>query len=261
MNKETSWLLREKYSGKETPAFIADLKRLQRGEPLAYVIGWVEFLGAKIDLSERPLIPRPETEWWVENVIAEIARGRSNVGNERIKILDLFAGSGCIGVALLKHLTNARVDLGEKDSNFCAQIRKNLRLNRLSKRACVIETDVFSNVDGKYDRIFANPPYIDRAKKGTVQKSVLKHEPHEALFAKERGLFFFRKLLREARAHLVPEGVLYAEFGIGQKSALARLARARGWDAKFHKDQYGKWRYVELRRSHLRTRAPSAMLR
>lgn len=273
MTKEARWLLNEKYAGKKTPGYFADLKRLGAGEPLAYVIGWVDFLGCRIDLSPRlphgrgqvrPLIPRPETEFWVEKAISTIrtnyhdSSDRSIHGSSRnrmatgvrgagVKILDLFAGSGCIGVALLKHLPNAMADFGEKDSRLCKQIKKNLALNGISPaRARVIKTDVLSGITGTYDYIFANPPYIDPAKKRTVQSSVLKYEPREALFAKEHGLFFIKKLLAEGEDRLRKGGTMYIEFGQGQKSELEKLARTYRWSTAFTKDQFGKWRMVKI---------------
>ena len=302
MTKETRWLLNEKYSGIKTPEFFADLERLERGEPLAYIIGWVDFLGCRIDLSARPLIPRPETEFWVEKAILNIQRdyhvssGRSIHGSlkkntpTQKRVLDLFAGSGCIGISLLKHLPHAIVDFGEKDPRMCEQIKKNIAQNNIDPtRARIIQTDVFSNTDnpsdlglsemdeirgaGKatretyshmltelrcprneevrhlrksYDYIFANPPYIDPEKKDSVQDSVLHHEPHKALFADERGLHFIKKLLTKAGAHLNQEGLIYVEFGEAQKEAVAPLAKKLGWKSKFFKDQFGKWRVVEL---------------
>lgn len=268
MTKEIKWLLNEKYSGKETPKYFADLKRLEAGEPLAYVIGWVDFLGCRIDLSMRPLIPRPETEFWVEKAISAIQTNyhsfsdRQNYGSSKngavtggrgatVKILDLFSGSGCIGVALLKHLPNAVVDFGEKDPRLCKQIKKNLTLNNIDPaRACVTATDVFSRISGTYDLILANPPYIDPSYKFTVQDSVLVHEPHRALFAKDNGLFFIKKLLGEASSHLYPNGTMCVEFGHSQKSAIAKLAQSMGWKSKFMKDQFGRWRAVVCSRNN-----------
>ncbi|MDO8520716.1 MAG: HemK/PrmC family methyltransferase [bacterium] len=291
-NKERTWLLNEKYSGVETPAFRTDLKRLERGEPLAYIIGWVDFLGCRIDLSARPLIPRPETEFWVEQAMAEVTSGQWLVASRKnsLKILDLFAGSGCIGIALLKHLPNAMVDFGEKDPRLCKQIEKNIALNAIDpKRTRVIQTDVFSNITcdlgppqmdeirgaGKATRktysymltevqgprnkevrhlrrssdyIFANPPYIDPTKKKTVQDSVLLHEPHEALFAGDDGLAFIKKLLAEGSAHLKAGGTMYIEFGAGQKRVISVIAKKHGWKSEFHKDQFGKWRAVMLKK-------------
>lgn len=242
LQKEAGWLLHEKHHGKRTPRFLADLKRLKKGEPLAYVIGWLDFLGCRIDLSFRPLIPRPETEFWTEQVIQ-----RLRLADRQCRILDLFAGSGCIGIALLKHLPRANVHFGEKDSRALRQIRKNLHMNHVpSSRAKIVHTDIFSRVSGSYDIIVANPPYIDTAKRTTVQKSVLAYEPKGALFANKRGLFFIEQLLAQGAKHLSKGGIMYIEFGHVQKRSVEKLARAYGWNPTFTKDQFGKWRSVTL---------------
>ncbi|MCX6712336.1 MAG: hypothetical protein NT041_01440, partial [Candidatus Vogelbacteria bacterium] len=114
--REIELLKREKYKGKlseevgsrvTSSNFARDLARLEAGEPLDYVIGWREFLGCKIDLSAKPLIPREETEFWVEKAI-------KNTDDSRMYfVLDLFSGSGCIGLAVLKHIPNAKVTFGD----------------------------------------------------------------------------------------------------------------------------------------------------
>ena len=106
MSQDIEWLLEEKYSGEKNDAFFADCKRLALGEPLGFLIGHVPFLDTTIYLDSKPLIPRPETEYWTEAVIADIktnypARDLENTpGAEQLRVLDLCAGSGCIGVAI-----------------------------------------------------------------------------------------------------------------------------------------------------------------
>ncbi|MEK7118141.1 MAG: HemK family protein methyltransferase [Patescibacteria group bacterium] len=249
MNKETKWLLQEKYHGVETSEFCVDVTQLTAGLPLAYAIGWVSFLGCHIDLSLHPFIPRPETEFWVKQAIEEIVNRQSPVAGKKnqMKILDLFSGSGCVGIALAKHLSGARVDFGEKDRRFCKQIGKNLMLNNIdASRVRIIKTDVFSHIADSYDFIFANPPYIDPTKKDTVQDSVLAYEPHESLFASDGGLQFIKKLLAEEGAHLKQKGAMYIEFGNGQKEAIAQFARTLGRKNEFQKDQFGEWRIVKI---------------
>jgi release factor glutamine methyltransferase len=243
MNKETRWLLEEKYHGKETSEFFADIKRLEAGEPLAYIIGWVDFLGCRIDLSVRSLIPRPETEFWVEGAIKEISNTKG-----QIKILDLFSGSGCIGVALAKQLPNAIIDFGEKDPLLCEQITKNITQNNIEGgRIRVLHTDVFFNITDAYDYILANPPYIDPTQKDSVDQSVLLYEPHEALFADNGGLSFIQQLLTDGPAHLKPGGTLFIEFGKDQKEDIARLIKGTPWTIEFKQDQFGLWRIAKLR--------------
>ncbi|MCX6739290.1 MAG: HemK family protein methyltransferase [Candidatus Parcubacteria bacterium] len=248
--KEENWLLNEKYKGKECPEFFEDIKRIENGEPVDYVIGFTVFLGAKIDLSFRPLIHRQETEFWLEKTVHEVllpsSEGRLGGVKEgtKIKILDLFAGSGCIGIALLKNLPDITVDFGEKDPNLILQIEKNLAINDIvPERAHAYETDVFSNLPPKkYDYIFANPPYISHDKKEQVADSVMKHEPHLALFADDDGLFFIKKLLNESPEFLSPNGKLFIEFDAWQKEKIEELIKESKFQSEFQKDQFGKWR-------------------
>ena len=238
--KDELWLLRDKHQGEETPEFHNDISRLANGEPVDYVIGFSEFLGAKIDLTHRPLIPRQETEYWVEKIMHSLPLSEVN-------ILDIFAGSGCIGIALLKNLPNSNVDFGEMDPNLIQQIEKNLIINEIdSARTHIYESDVFTNIPPKkYDYIFANPPYISHDRKYQVAKSVIEHEPHMALFTEEDGLFFIKKLLNEAPDFLNPKGKLFMEFDECQKDTIEELAKNSKFDAIFLKDQFDKWRVME----------------
>ena len=204
---------------------IKKYNRLNTAEPLEYVKGFVEFLGCNIDLSKKPLIPRVETEFWVGEALKEIKGGR---------VLDIFCGSGCIGIAVQKHIKNSKVFFADIENRAVGQK--------------VIKSDVFSNIKGKYDLIFANPPYIPTIKKGKVQNSVLKYEPHKALFAGKDGLFFINKFLKQAKNHLNLDGVIYMEFDSPQKKAIDSLLKKYKYDSwEFHKDQYGKTRWVVIK--------------
>jgi release factor glutamine methyltransferase len=241
--KESQWLLKEKYHLKKSLLYYIDLLRLRSGTPLAYVIENISFLGCTIDLHFKPLIPRTETEFWTERAISEIKKR----GNFSPHILDIFAGSGCIGVALLYHLPNASVVFGEKSEVLIWQINKNLKLNRVEKRGCAIQSDCFNSIlKIEYDYIFANPPYIPLSKKNEIQKSVLEHEPHEALFAEDDGLFYIKKLLNESNEFLKRNGLLFIEFNTDQKETIETLIPKDIYDYEFWKDQFDKWRVVVL---------------
>lgn len=243
---EINWLLREKHGGKMTPAAKRDLERLERGEHVNYVIGWAPFLGCKVDLSQRPLIPRPETEYWTEEAIEEIKK--SKIADPRI--LDLFCGSGCIGIAVLKHVPKALVDFADIEKKYFAGIRKSLRINTIeSSRVRCIQSDVFKNIGAKkYDLILANPPYVPTSGRA-VAKSVLAQEPKRALFGGKDGLQYVRKVLNQGQAHLKPGGAMVIEFDPPQKRAIAAEAKRAGWKHEFFKDQYGRWRTVRLQPS------------
>jgi len=243
VSRETQWLLQEKHNGRFTVAAKKDIARLKAGEHIDYVIGFVDFLGCKIDLSLRPFIPRSETEYWVEKALRNLVPKRLGT-----KFLDLFAGSGCIGVAVLKHVPRAHVDFGEKNKRLLSQIRLNAKKNGIAKtRYRIIQTNIFSGMRGRYDYIFANPPYIAESRKNKVQPSVLKHEPRGALFAGKDGLKYIRQFLGLAKDCLNKSGVVYLEFDSFQKPAIEQYLKKDGYKSwQFFKDQYGKWRFVRF---------------
>jgi release factor glutamine methyltransferase len=251
--REIDWLLREKYPRflaepkKYLPRIRRDLRRLQEGEPLAYVIGWLDFLGCKIDLSLRPLIPRPETEYWTEKAIACIKQQASSV-----KVLDVFAGSGCIGIAVLKHIPGAKVWFVDNDPACRKQMQKNLKLNRISRRRYRIKhSDILKNVRMSFDYILANPPYVPTSIKWKLPLSVRKYEKPSALFGGKDGLFYIRRILKEAKNRLKPGGELWMEFGSKQAAAVRKIAKKYGYHCAIYKDQFNRPRYARCRVSNL----------
>lgn len=257
IKKEQEWLLKEKYHGKPNKNYNKDLKRLNRGEPLDYVIGFCNFLGCKIDLSKKPLIPRPETEYWAGFALEKVKEAaKKPIINKRgfeelkkIKVLDIFSGSGCLGVAVLANAQNVNCDFTDKNPKAIAQIKINLKNNFINfQRYSVIRSDVFSKVKGKYDFILANPPYIAKLKKNKIQKSVLKYEPKDALFGGADGFKFINKFLKNAKNHLNADGQIFMEIDFAQKKGVDNLLKKykyKKWE--FSKDQYGKWRWVVVK--------------
>lgn len=251
MNQEEHWILQEKYAGKETADFKKDIERLKAGEPLDFIIGFREFLDCKIDLSKKPLIPRDETEFWVEQAIEDMK------GKKNLHVLDIFSGSGCMGVAVLKHIPSATVVFAEKDKEALGQIKINAKLNKLPKtKYIIVESDVFRGLksflysqeyenDFKFDYILANPPYIPRKRKDKIQKSVIEHEPEISLFGGEDGLLYIEEFLSKAQQFLNPGGKIYMEFDSIQKKGIEALLKKfnyKKWE--FNKDQFGKIRYL-----------------
>ena len=241
--QEKEWLLKEKYNGVESKAFFTDLARLEKGEPLAYIIGYVPFLGTTVYLDSKPLIPRAETEFWVEKAIQEIQKGTPET-----HILDLCAGSGCIGVAILFYVQDARVDFVEIDTRHHPTIEKNIvKNNRDQARAHIIGGDLFGQVTKKYSYILTNPPYIDQAQTNRMQKSVREYEPERALFGGEDGMEYIARIVASAPQYLTENGVLYTEHEPEQTKAIASLGKKAGFrQIATHKDQFGTERFSRL---------------
>jgi release factor glutamine methyltransferase len=234
MTNEERWLLTEKYAGIESDAFRADCARLRDGEPLAYLIGSIPFLGATIGLSSRPLIPRAETEYWTSLILEEIKKKSGPV-----RILDLCAGSGAIGVALAHALPAAHVDFAEIDPAHHATIRENLMHNGIAEdRFAIFGGDLFEKIHGTYDYILSNPPYLAEGSP-VIEDSVRTYEPPLALYAADEGFALIRRIIEGVAAHLAPDGVLSVEHDPHQAAQIAACADANGFSCRTIIDQYG----------------------
>ncbi len=247
VSDERRFLLEEKHHGVETPEFLTDLDRLAKGEPVAYIIGWVPFLGCTIFLDSHPLIPRPETEYWAERAVVHASTLVDTKHPQLLQVLDLFAGSGAIGVAILKHLPSARVDFGEIDEKHFPTILKNIRENKLQDhRARMIHTDVWSAVVGSYDLILGNPPYLSKNRMKRIQTSVLRHEPEKALLADDDGFALIEKTIRGLPDHLHAHGAAYVEHEPEHAKRIQDLAKQIGMIAESYPDQYRILRYSKV---------------
>ena len=239
MTRDEQWLLNEKYNGKETPAYEADKERLAENEPLGYIIGWQPFLGLKIFLDSKPLIPRTETEWWTEQLFGEIS-----APSAKLKILDLCAGSGAIGCAALAKLPTAHIYFGEIDPAHEATIQKNIRENKLdSSRADIRIGDLFEPFgDLRFDIIATNPPYVPSNRR--LPKSVVDYEPAQALFAGEDGLDLIRRIATELPKRLTANGVAWIECDSEHALTARTLFEIQGLSAKIRTDQYDQLRTI-----------------
>jgi len=239
---EIGQLIRDKYGGNIDADVSEDIARLDAGEPLAYVIGWVPFLGLAIRLDSRPLIPRPETEWWTEELIAYL---KDKFGTKEFTLLDLCAGSGAIGLAVLSSCPGARVSFGEIMPAHADLIRTNLAENNLDEaRADVRAGDLFAPFAGeKFDLIVTNPPYVPSGR--VLDQSVTLHEPASALYAGGDGLDVIRRIALEAKEHLSPEGELWIEADIDNVAQTGLLLKENGVaNIEMRTDLYGRPRLV-----------------
>ena len=204
------------------------------GEPVAYLIGEWEFYGLPLDISRDVLIPRPDTEVLVEQALEYL----KPLG--QCRVLDLCAGSGCIGLAAASQLPEARVVLGEYSDAALRICRQNIRRNGLSGRVVPMQVNALEKPDralGEFQCILSNPPYIPKADIEGLDVSVKDYEPHLALDGGEDGLDFYRAIAEKWKDALVPGGRLYFEVGIGQADSVLRIMRAQGFgDIQIIKD-------------------------
>jgi release factor glutamine methyltransferase len=228
-----------------THELAADKKRLEAGEPLAYVIGWIPFLDLTIKLDSKPLIPRPETEWWTEKLISHLTE---KFGDGAFSLLDLCAGSGAIGLAILKKFPNARVTFAEISANHCSQIVKNADINNIARnRIEIFTSDLFSSLPTqRFNIIATNPPYIPTSRK--LGEEVISYEPKIALYAGVEGLDLIRTILMEADVHLTSGSEsgseLWMECDISNIERGAGLARITAQEVTIHEDLYGRPRLI-----------------
>ena len=215
------------YASPELEHRVRDLvRRHLEGEPVAYLIGEWEFYGLPLDISRDVLIPRPDTE-----VLAEQAIGYIKTLGE-CRVLDLCAGSGCIGLAVAAQVPQARVVLGEWSDGALKICRQNVRRNSLTARVVPMQADAREKPEkslGEFQCIVSNPPYIPTAVLANeVPAEVRDHEPALALDGGPDGLDVFRRLLELAPAALEPGGTLAVELFEGALDQAAELARAQG---------------------------------
>jgi release factor glutamine methyltransferase len=198
-------------------------RRLAR-EPVARILGLRGFWGLPFRLSPETLVPRPDTETVVEVALAGIADRSAPIG-----ILDLGTGSGCILVALLHELP-AATGLGlDRSPGALATARDNAMMNEVGSRAAFAASDWASAIEGRFDLIVANPPYIPAADIETLDPEVAEHDPRAALDGGPDGLAAYRTILADAYRLLAAPGRLILEIGYDQANSVAAVGLAAGF--------------------------------
>ena len=231
------------YASPELERRVRDLvDRHLAGEPVAYLIGEWEFYGLPLDISRDVLVPRPDTE-----VLAELAiRFVRTQGDCRV--LDLCAGSGCVGLAVASQCPGSRVVLGELSEGALRVCRQNVRRNGLSGRVVPMQMDALAPPPaqlGEFRCLVSNPPYIPAGDIPGLDPSVRDFEPHMALDGGADGLDFYRSIAEKWRTVLTVGGRIFLEVGIGQADDVLRLLRAQGFgDLEITKDLHGIPRVV-----------------
>ena len=188
------------------------VKRRSEGEPLQHLLGTVEFCGLTFLCDKRAMVPRPETEELVELV-------QSGIRDPRSAILDVGTGSGVIALSLAEKYPEASIVAIDVSDDALALAQENAVRLDLSSRVRFLKSRLLENVEGAFDLIVANLPYISTQDRHTLSREVL-HDPEIALFAGRRGDELVRELIDEAPTRLRPGGLLALEIGLGQSEAL-----------------------------------------
>ena len=219
------------------------VRRHLAGEPVAYLIGEWEFYGLPLDIDRQVLIPRADTETLVDCALPFL---RGQAGS---RVLDLCAGSGCIGLAVASQVADCRVTLGDISEGALRICRQNIRRNDLSDRVAPLQVNAMAAPPrqlGTYDCILCNPPYIPTGDIAGLDVSVRDFEPHDALDGGEDGLDFYRAVSSLWREALHTGGMLFFEVGIGQADDVLRIMRSFGFgDLEITPDPAGIPRVVQ----------------
>lgn len=201
--------------------------KINEGYPLQYAIGKWNFYGLDLLVDKRALIPRYETEILVDLII--------NDNSNNKKILDIGTGSGAISLALSKNLKDSKiigVDISKKAIDLANENKIKLNINNVEFK----ESDIFSNIDEKFDIIVSNPPYINKEDFEKLDKK-LYYEPQNALYGGEDGLYFYKKIIKNAKNFLNKNGKIYLEIGYDQKDSISNLLEEYGYkQIKSYKD-------------------------
>ena len=213
------------------------------GEPVAYIVCEWEFYGIAINVNESVLIPRIDTELLAAEAIRLMKR---RLGQARL--LDLCAGSGCVGLAVAANVPNSRIVLADNSDQALAVCRSNMLRNKLSRNVTAIEADALETPPvllGMFDAIVCNPPYIPTGDLKKLDPSVIDHEPLQALDGGPDGLYFFRAVATNWTALLKQNGFLAFECGAGQAEEVREILQDGGLsDIKTHKDTLGIERVI-----------------
>ncbi|WP_353485953.1 peptide chain release factor N(5)-glutamine methyltransferase [Apilactobacillus xinyiensis] len=194
--------------------FQSDVQRFINGEPAQYIIGKAHFYGNELSVDSNVLIPRPETEELVDWIL-------NDNSNEPLNVLDVGTGSGAIAIALKQQRPKWQVwasDISEPALNVA---KKNAHDNNVDIN--FRHSDLFTNINGKFDIIVSNPPYISNDETPYMDKSVLKYEPYTALFAENNGLELYQRISLERGDVSKQDATLYLEIGFKQEDAVVDI--------------------------------------
>ncbi len=205
----------EKYLAKKD--LTKGIKKLKKGIPVQYIVGSTEFYGYKINVNKNVLIPRFETEELVENTLKYIKK----YFNDQIKMLEIGTGSGCISIALKKENPNLDIIATDISKKAIKIAKKNAKENSVQIK--FINTNLYEGINEKFDLVISNPPYISKDEK--IMDIVYNNEPHLALFADNKGLYFYEEILKNIKNILKDKYLICFEIGMNQAEEIKVLAK------------------------------------
>lgn len=244
----------------EQPLFEA-LAQLKLEKPIQYILGTAHFMDLELNVNETVLIPRPETEELVQWILEDCQRKKSNLDAERsrsvisttlndhsLRILDIGTGSGCIAIALAKHLPHAKVYALDVSEKALEVARENARLNQVD--ITFLKNDILAlepALELDFDIIVSNPPYVRELEKESIKNNVKEHEPSLALFVPDKDpLLFYRAIAQFSKAHLNKGGRLYLEINQYLGGETRDLLKARNFsEIELRKDIFGNDRMLK----------------
>ena len=217
---------------KEDKYFSLIEKHIKEDVPLSHLVGFEYFYDRKFKVTKDVLSPRMETEELIYKVVDYI---KAN-DKDNLKILDLCTGSGIIAITLRKELENMSLEVVASD--ISEEALKVAKENSIMNEAEVkfIQSDIFENINEKFDIIVSNPPYIAYSDKITMEDNVLNYDPHLALFAEEDGIYFYREIVENAKEYLEEDGIVFFEIGYDQREKILKLANENKFKAEVYKD-------------------------
>ena len=229
---------------KEDKYFSLIEKHIKEDVPLSHLVGFEYFYDRKFKVTKDVLSPRMETEELIYKVVDYI---KAN-DKDNLKILDLCTGSGIIAITLRKELENMSLEVVASD--ISEEALKVAKENSIMNEAEVkfIQSDIFENINEKFDIIVSNPPYIAYSDKITMEDNVLNYDPHLALFAEEDGIYFYREIVENAKEYLEEDGIVFFEIGYDQREKILKLANENKFKAEVYKDINGRDRMAILER-------------
>ena len=220
------------------------VQRRLSGEPVAYIIGEWEFYGLTLDVSGDVLIPRMDTEMLVERTIL-----RARAAGEEARVLDLCAGSGCVGLAVASNVPDCRVVLAELSEGALRICKQNIRRTDMNARVtsvCVDALEPPSSTLWDFDVVACNPPYIPTGDIDALDVSVRDYEPRMALDGGTDGLEFYRQIASKWKNAIRLGGALIFEVGVSQASEVGKIMAENGFEnIQATADTQGIWRVVE----------------